>query len=185
MLVTFWLRAASKWRKEPGGSSRPTLLIRRKRGPCLLLFPYSPRFECLYVCHWVRVLFVQIRPADEEEEDEPPPPPPTQKQTPRVQVSVIQPQTQPLQQQQPTALAQPQAQQVSPRPSGQPATQSVTLEGEARVRYSFKAETQRELPCSKVEGHICVVCYEVSKKVKELSYWVWLNLLSIIHFFSR
>lgn len=109
------------------------------------------------------LLFVQIRPADEEEEDEePPPPPPTQKQTPRVQVSVIQPQTQPQQHQQPTTFTQPQAQQISPRPSAQPATQSVTLEGEARVRYSFKAETQRELPCSKVGGHICVVLYEVS-----------------------
>ena len=26
----------------------------------------------------------------------------------------------------------------------------MTVEGEARVRYSFKAETTRELPCSKV-----------------------------------
>ncbi|KAJ7361866.1 Sorbin and SH3 domain-containing protein 1 [Desmophyllum pertusum] len=50
---------------------------------------------------------------------------------------------------QPAAYAQPQAQQISPRPSAQQATQSVTVEGEARVRYTFKSETQRELPCNK------------------------------------
>ncbi|XP_078381939.1 uncharacterized protein LOC144664646 isoform X2 [Oculina patagonica] len=142
--------------------------------------------------------YVEIRPVEEEEEEEPPPPPPTQKQVPRVQVSVVQQQhtqppqqrqptaytqpqeqrqptaytqpqeqrqptaytqpqeqrqptayTQPQEQRQPTAYAQPQAQQTSPRPAAQPATQSVTVEGEARVRYSFKAETTRELPCSK------------------------------------
>ena len=93
-----------------------------------------------------------------EEDDEPSPPP--QKIIPRVQV--VQQQASPPQQAPPLqAVPQqrhsasypqpPQAQQVSPRPVAQQATQTVNVEGEARVRYNFKAETQRELPCNKVK----------------------------------
>lgn len=98
--------------------------------------------------------YVEVRPV--EEDDEPSPPP--QKIIPRVQV--VQQQAPPPQQAPPLqAVPQqrhsasypqpPQAQQVSPRPVAQQATQTVNVEGEARVRYNFKAETQRELPCNK------------------------------------
>ena len=80
----------------------------------------------------VNLLFTKVRPVEEDDE-------PTH--VPRVQV--VQHET-PPQQRQPASS--PQAQQVSTRP----ATQTVNVEGEAKVKYNFKAETHRELPCSKV-----------------------------------
>ncbi|XP_067047451.1 sorbin and SH3 domain-containing protein 1 homolog isoform X2 [Acropora muricata] len=102
--------------------------------------------------------YVEVRPVDEE--DEPPPAPSvTQKTVPRVQVIVEQappalPSSQTQQTPQTTvAYSQPpqasQAQQVSSRPVVQQAAETVNIEGEARVRYNFKAETRRELPCNK------------------------------------
>lgn len=91
--------------------------------------------------------YVEIRPVEEEEDGpEPEPVPVPQKQIPRVQV--VQQRAQPQQQQQPPAYSQPQT-QAQPRPPSQHVTQSVTVEGEGRLRYNFKAETTRELPCSK------------------------------------
>jgi len=87
--------------------------------------------------------YVEVRPV--EEDDEPSPPPPSQKIVPRVQV--VQQQA-PPQQRQSASYSQP-PQQVSPRPVHQQTSQTVNVEGEARVRYTFKAETQRELPCTK------------------------------------
>ncbi|KAM7437108.1 Sorbin and SH3 domain-containing protein 1 [Porites harrisoni] len=88
--------------------------------------------------------YVEVRPV--EEDDEPTHVAPSQKIVPRVQV--VQHEV-PPQQRQPAASSYtpqpPQAQQVSARP----ATQTVNVEGEAKVKYNFKAETHRELPCSK------------------------------------
>ena len=93
----------------------------------------------------VNLLFTKVRPV--EEDDEPAHVAPSQKIVPRVQV--VQHEV-PPQQRQPAASSYtpqpPQAQQVSARP----ATQTVNVEGEAKVKYNFKAETHRELPCSKV-----------------------------------
>lgn len=94
--------------------------------------------------------YVEIRPVEEEEDEpqpepEPQPVPVPQKQIPRVQV--VQQRAQP-QQHQPPTHAQPQT-QAQPRPPSQQVTQSVTVEGEGRLRYTFKAESMRELPCSK------------------------------------
>ncbi|XP_068735853.1 sorbin and SH3 domain-containing protein 1 homolog isoform X3 [Montipora capricornis] len=97
--------------------------------------------------------YVEVRPVDE---DDGPPSPPTarQKTAPRVQVIVEQSPPAAQQQRQATKTYSqppqaPQAQQISPRPTTQQATKNVNVEGEARVRYNFKAETPRELPCSK------------------------------------
>lgn len=101
----------------------------------------------------INYIRVQVRPVDED--DEIPPPPPAQKIVPRVQV--VQQQT-PPQPRQTVSYSQPsQAQQNSPRPAAQTPTQTVNVEGEARVRYSFKAETHRELPCSKVQSYVSVM----------------------------
>ena len=102
------------------------------------------------------ILSLKVRPVDED--DEPVPPPTTQKIVPRVQV--VQQQA-PPQQRQPAPQSQPpQVQQVSPRPVAPQTTQTVNVEGEAKVRYNFKAETQRELPCSKVRSRLSfLICF--------------------------
>ena len=105
---------------------------------------------------------MQVRPVDE---DDGPPSPPTarQKTAPRVQVIVEQSPPAAQQQRQATKTYSqppqaPQAQQISPRPTTQQANKNVNVEGEARVRYNFKAETPRELPCSKVGSLALFIC---------------------------
>ena len=92
----------------------------------------------------VNLLFTKVRPV--EEDDEPTHVAPSQKIVPHVQV--VQHEAPPQQRQPASSYSPqpPQAQQVSTRP----ATQTVNVEGEAKVKYNFKAETHRELPCSKV-----------------------------------
>ena len=132
---------------------------------------------------FLSLLPVSLKVCPVDEDDEPVPPPTTQKIVPRVQVVQQQappqqrqpvPQSQssqvqqistrpvvtqatqaPPQQRQPVPQSLPsQVQQISTRPVAQQATQTVNVEGEARVRYNFKAETQRELPCSKVRSRL-------------------------------